>query len=165
MEGRVYLVNLTKYTEGIPAGEWFSLPIDEEEVRRRMRAYGECNEIVVHDFNLPFRINEYISLKELNWEWELANDLPEELQKELSVLLEWFHSVEELSNQQENLVFYEGIQDMEELAIRYVEEMGYLEQIPEKLRHCIDYVALGEQMETEGNFLFGKTGIFEVLRS
>ncbi|WP_432704930.1 antirestriction protein ArdA, partial [Enterococcus hirae] len=41
----------------------------------------------IHDYELPFTVDEYTSIGELNRLWEMVSELPEELQSELSALL------------------------------------------------------------------------------
>ena len=63
---RVYIANLGKYNEGELVGDWFSFPIDEEDVAERIGLNSYYEEYAVHDTdNFPIEIGEYISIQEL----------------------------------------------------------------------------------------------------
>ena len=46
---RVYIANLGKYNEGELVGDWFSFPIDEEDVSERIGLNSYYEEYAVHD--------------------------------------------------------------------------------------------------------------------
>ncbi|HGL4574463.1 TPA: antirestriction protein ArdA, partial [Enterococcus faecium] len=94
---QVYIANLGKYNEGELVGAWFTFPIDFEEVKEKIGLNDEYEEYAIHDYELPFTVDEYTSISELNRLWEMVSELPEELQSELSALLTHFSSIEELS--------------------------------------------------------------------
>lgn len=65
MEMLVYISNLWKYNEGELTGEWFSPPINMEEVKEKIVLNGEYEEYVIHDCELPFSIDEYTPIHEI----------------------------------------------------------------------------------------------------
>ena len=81
---QVYIANLGKYNEGELVGAWFTFPIDFEEVKEKIGLNDEYEEYAIHDYELPFTVDEYTSIGELNRLWEMVSELPEELQSELS---------------------------------------------------------------------------------
>lgn len=83
---QVYIANLGKYNEGELVGAWFTFPIDFEEVKEKIGLNDEYEEYAIHDYELPFTVDEYTSIGELNRLWEMVSELPEELQSELSAL-------------------------------------------------------------------------------
>ena len=95
---QVYIANLGKYNEGELVGAWFTFPIDFEEVKEKIGLNDEYEEYAIHDYELPFTVDEYTSIGELNRLWEMVSELPEELQSELSALLTHFSSIEEQAN-------------------------------------------------------------------
>ena len=101
---QVYIANLGKYNEGELVGAWFTFPIDFEEVKEKIGLNDEYEEYAIHDYELPFTVDEYTSIGELNRLWEMVSELPEELQSELSALLTHFSSIEELSEHQEDII-------------------------------------------------------------
>ena len=75
---RVYIANLGKYNEGELVGDWFSFPIDEEDVSERIGLNSYYEEYAVHDTdNFPIEIGEYISIQELNEMYEMICELPD----------------------------------------------------------------------------------------
>ena len=54
---RVYIANLGKYNEGELVGDWFTFPIDEEDVAERIGLNSYYEEYAVHDTdNFPIEI-------------------------------------------------------------------------------------------------------------
>ena len=58
-EMRIYIANLGKYNEGELVGAWFTPPVDFEEVTERIGLNDEYEEYAIHDYELPFAIDEY----------------------------------------------------------------------------------------------------------
>ena len=108
---QVYIANLGKYNEGELVGAWFTFPIDFEEVKEKIGLNDEYEEYAIHDYELPFTVDEYTSIGELNRLWEMVSELPEELQSELSALLTHFSSIEELSEHQEDIIIHSDCDD------------------------------------------------------
>ncbi len=57
---------LGKYNEGELVGAWFTFPIDFEEVKEKIGLNDEYEEYAIHDYELPFTVDEYTSIGELN---------------------------------------------------------------------------------------------------
>lgn len=93
---RIYIANLGKYNEGELVGAWFTPPVDFEEVKERIGLNDEYEEYAIHDYELPFEIDEYTPIEEVNRLCEMVEDLPEYIQEELSELQSYFGSIEEL---------------------------------------------------------------------
>ena len=64
---QVYIANLGKYNEGELVGAWFTFPIDFEEVKEKIGLNDEYEEYAIHDYELPFTVDEYTSIGELNY--------------------------------------------------------------------------------------------------
>ena len=63
---RIYIANLGKYNEGELVGAWFTPPVDFEEVKERIGLNDEYEEYAIHDYELPFEIDEYTPIEEVN---------------------------------------------------------------------------------------------------
>ena len=63
---RVYVANLGKYNEGELVGVWFTSPIDYDEMTERIGLNEYYEEYAIHDYELPFEIDEYTSIEEVN---------------------------------------------------------------------------------------------------
>lgn len=94
----------------------------------------------------------------------MVSELPEELQSELSALLTHFSSIEELSEHQEDIIIHSDCEYMSDVARYYIEEASALGEVPVQLQNYIDYQALGQDMEIEGNYLMTSHGVFEYTR-
>ena len=92
---RVYIANLGKYNEGYLVGDWFSFPLDFEEIAERIGLNGEYEEYSVHDTdNFPCEVSEYISIDELNQMYEMIEELPEEVVDSLDDFISYYGSLE-----------------------------------------------------------------------
>lgn len=164
-EMKVYVTNLGKYNEGEMVGAWFTPPIDEEVMAERIGLNGQYEEYAIHDYELPFEIDEYTPIAEVNRlcvalqeiEGAPIYDEFEEIRRL------WFSNLEELLDNIDNIICYPNCESMEDLAAYYVEETGQLGEIPGNLQSYIDYRSLGYDMEIEGNFLVTSHGVFEYI--
>ena len=60
------MANLGRYNEGELVGSWFTPPIDEEEMAERIGLNENYEEYAIHDFELPFDVDEYTPISEIN---------------------------------------------------------------------------------------------------
>ena len=163
MEMQVYIANLGKYNEGELVGAWFTPPIDYEEMAERIGLNGEYEEYAIHDYELPFEVDEYTPISEINRLCEMIQELDgspilEEL-KEIQDM--WFGSLEELLENVDDIICYSDCDSMEDVARYYVEETGVLGEVHASLQNYIDYQALGRDMEIDGYYLVTSHGVFE----
>ena len=163
-EMRIYIANLGKYNEGELVGAWFTPPVDFEEVKERIGLNDEYEEYAIHDYELPFEIDEYTPIEEVNRLCEMVEDLPEHIQEELSELQSYFGSIEELCEHEDDIICHSGCDDMADVARYYLEESGQLGELPAHLQNYIDYAAYGRDMELEGTFVVTNHGVYEILR-
>ncbi|EKD8217474.1 antirestriction protein ArdA [Listeria innocua] len=165
MDMQVYISNLGKYNEGELVGAWFRPPIDMEEVKEKIGLNDQYEEFAIHDYELPFEIDEYTPISEINRLCALVEEIEDtpiynEL-KEIQGM--WFSSLEDLIEHKDDIICYSDCDSMEDVAAYYVEETGQLGEVPTNLQSYIDYRALGRDMELEGNFLVTNNGVFEYL--
>ena len=161
-EMRVYVANLGKYNEGELVGAWFEPPIDYDEMAERIGLNSRYEEYAIHVSELPFDIDEYTSIEEVNRLCEMVSDLPEYIQDNLKELQGYFSSIEELCDHQDDIIYYPGCEDMTGVA-RFMVEDGALE-VPEHLLDYFDYEAYGRDLYLEGNFVITRDGVFEINR-
>ena len=101
---RIYIANLGKYNEGELVGAWFTPPIDFDEVKERIGLNDEYEEYAIHDYELPFEIDEYTPIEEVNRLCEMVEDLPEDIQAELHELQSYFGGIEELCEHEDDII-------------------------------------------------------------
>ena len=92
---QIYIANLGKYNEGEFVGAWFTPLVDYDEMAKPIGLNNRYEEYAIHDYELPFEIDEYTTIEEVNRLCEMVEDLPEDIQDELSELLCCFSSIEE----------------------------------------------------------------------
>ena len=154
---RVYIANLGKYNEGYLVGDWFSFPIDEEDVAERYEEYA------VHDTeNFPIEIGEYISIEELNEIFEMIEELPDYITDELDEFVSHYGSLEELYDHKDDMILYAGCEDMTDVAYYFIDELQALGDIPSSLQNYIDYEAYGRDLSFEGTFIETSYGMCEI---
>lgn len=156
MSINIYFANLGKYTEGELVGEWFSLPVDFEEVAQAIGLNANYEEYAIHDFEAPFHIGEYESLDKLNKIAEVFEGKNEIEIKALCYLVDngYVNDFEEAESKLiEDCLWYDDCRDMGEVAEQYAEETGLLDAMPENLRYYFDFDALGRDMAIEGDFV------------
>lgn len=163
MEMQVYVANLGKYNEGELVGSWFTPPIDFDDLAEKIGLNNEYEEYAIHDYELPFDVDEYTPITEINRLCEGISELEgtaiyEEL-KEIKSM--WFNSFDELIDNKDDIISYSDCDSMEDVARYLIEESGQLGEVPANLQNYIDYQSLGRDMEIEGNFLVTSHGVFE----
>ena len=104
---RVYIANLGKYNEGELVGDWFSFPIDEEDVSERIGLNSYYEEYAVHDTDsFPIEIGEYISIQELNEMYEMICELPDYITDALDEFVSCYGSLEEVYEHKDEIYYY-----------------------------------------------------------
>lgn len=161
-EMRVYVANLGKYNEGELVGAWFEPPIDYDEMAERIGLNEFYEEYAIHDYELPFDIEEYTPIEEVNRLCEMVADLPEYIQDNLKELQGYFSSLEDLCEHQDDIILWPGCEDMADVARQMVGE-GALGEIPAHLQNYIDYEAYGRDLSFEGTFVETRDGVFEIV--
>ncbi len=64
-------------------GAWFTPPVDYDEMAECIGLNERYEEYAIHDYELPFEIDEYTPIEEVNRLCEMVEDLPEDIQDEL----------------------------------------------------------------------------------
>ncbi len=156
MEIKLYIANLGKYNEGFLVGEWFTLPIDFEEVAKQIGLNEMYEEYAIHDYEAPFHIGEYESLSSLNHIAERLATLDEtEAEAITSVMNDLGIDIDEAIDMLENgqIHFYYDCKDMEDVAWEVVESGGMLDSMPDNLRCYFDYERFGRDLNIEGTWI------------
>lgn len=91
----------------------------------------------------------------------MVEDLPEDIQDELSELLCCFSSIEELCEHADDIIHYPDCDDMTDVAYYFIDECQSLGEIPYRIRNYIDYEAYGRDLDLEGRFVVTNHGVFE----
>ena len=121
----------------------------------------DYEEYAIHDYELPFEIDEYTSIEEINRLCGLAEELEgTPIGEVASEIQHAFNSFEEMVEHVDDIVYYPDCNDMEDLAYQMVNE-GYLGDAPENFVRYFNYSSFARDLEIEGNYLVTNRGIFE----
>lgn len=163
---QVFVVNLGKYNEGRETGEWFHVPVDFDEMKKRLGLNENHEEYAIHDYELPFEIGEYTRIEEVNRlaglvEAVVGVGIAENDIQALCKALD--NGIEELAEKAEDIVLYSGAGDMGEVAYQVVEEGGGVGELPlEEIKLYFDYDAKGRDMEINGCYVSTGNGIYQI---
>ncbi|WP_242865151.1 antirestriction protein ArdA [Paraclostridium sordellii] len=146
-------------------GDWFVPPIDWEDVKNRIGLNNEYEEYAIHDWQLPFDINEYISIEEINYLCDMVEEL---LSTDIGEVIydiqnTFFSSLKELYENKDNIIYYSECYSMEDIAYYLINELSVLGEIPVVIQNYIDYEAYGRNLEFISNFAITNKGVFEYL--
>ncbi|RAQ33480.1 antirestriction protein ArdA [Enterococcus faecium] len=160
---RVYIANLGKYNEGELVGAWFTPPVDFDEVKERIGLNDEYEEYAIHDYELPFEIDEYTPIEEINRLCGLAEELKGTPIGEVASEIQhaFFNSFEEMVEHVDDIIYYPDCDDMSDVAYFLIVEAGDFGEVPEHLKTYIDFDACGRDLEIGGNYLVTSRGVFE----
>ena len=161
-EMRVYIANLGKYNEGELVGAWFTPPVDYDEMAERIGLNGNYEEYAIHDYELPFPVDEYTPIEEVNRLCAMIEELDYPISEVVDDLLTHFTSVEELYEHKDNIIQYPGCENIVDVAYHLIDECGSLGEIPDRLRNYIDYEAFARDLDIEGCFVETRYGVFEI---
>ena len=129
---RIYIANLGKYNEGELECAWFTPHDDYDEMAERICLNEFYEEYAIHDYELPFEIDEYTPIEEVNRLCEMVEDLPEDIQDELSELLCCYSSLEELCEHADEIIHYPHCNSMTDVAYYFIDECQSLGELAER---------------------------------
>ena len=157
----IFITNLGKYNEGELIGEWVTLPISEEELKKVCERIGineDYEEYFITDYECDFmKIGEYESISSLNEIAEKISELDEEEKKVAKALIsECSYTIDEAIEKVNNgdYIIYYDCNDITDVAYQVVEECGYLNDVPDTVARYFDYESFGRDLGIEGTFIF-----------
>lgn len=184
MEIKVYLANLGKYNEGELVGKWVTLPLSEEELEDVYcdiklgyrdedgvyhHGYTEIDnetgyeyhyeELAIHDYEAPFKIDEYDNIERLNELAERLEGLKNYQVEDVERLLEtgevdFEEALDSVEGNGREYCIWDDCNDMSDVAYAYYKETGMMDSIPDHLKNYIDWEGIGRDMEIEGSFYY-----------
>ena len=160
-EVKAWVGNLGKYNEGDLVGRWIELPIDEDDLEKVLESIGidneEYEEIFIADYDVPFdskELGEYTSIERLNEIAERYDCLRNDEKEVFNEISDDF-KLDEAFDIVENgdYMIYFNCDDMEDVAMQYIDETGLLDNVPGDLANYFDYKAYGREMEISGYYI------------
>lgn len=162
---RVWIGNLGKYNEGELVGGWFNLPVEEEDFAEEIGLNDRYEEWAIFDTeNLPFDVDEYESLDELNRKYYMAEELLEQFGDDLyTIMRETGFDIDQIYDGKDDIYYHAGCDDMSDVAYEIIHECGYLDGANEIITRYIDYEAFGRDLDLEGTYIICSGGIYEIV--
>lgn len=152
----IFLTNLGKYNEGELVGEWVELPVDDDfEQAFKDIGIGTTDEfgqpyeewfITDYESDFGLDISEYQNIYELNELAQQLDDLDEVDAGKVKAYLSYYSSddIEDALNAIDDCYVYYDCDDMTDVAMQYVEEIGGVDQVgKDNLERYFDYDAFG----------------------
>ena len=171
MKMRIYVANLAAYNSGYLVGEWIDLPLDEDELQEKIDevlnawndGFGPSEEYAIHDYELPFDIEEYDSPFIINKYVYRIKKL-EVRAEDIKPIFDYFGDIEAVLDILEsgNFIFYQ-CDNMAEVAEEFFEENYNFDDLPSEVKYNIDWEAIGETMEKNGTFIEVENGFVEII--
>ena len=161
-EMKIYIVKRGKSDEDEPVGEWFTLPVDEDEVDERLGLNGRYEDYAIQEYEFPFKYEGISSIEDANYLYEQVDALPEYIQEEIPALVGEVGTIEELCECADDIILHSGCSSVEDVAYEYIEECGVLDGLPQNLQGYFDYAALARDMAIEGRYVETSRGVFEI---
>lgn len=161
---KIFLTNLGKYNEGHLIGEWVSLPIDDDKLKKVKKRIGinkHYEEMFITDYECDIdgvKVNEFDNIEELNEMAETLEELDETDKEIIKVIMSRGYSINEAIDKKDDVMIFYDCYDMEDVAIQYCEECEILDEMPEHLKSYFDFAAYGRDLEIEGEFIFTDNG-------
>ncbi|RKQ28108.1 hypothetical protein EYA86_10890 [Mediterraneibacter sp. gm002] len=143
--------------------DWFTFPIDEEDVKEKIGLNEQYEEYAIHDTdNFPIAIGEYVSIEELNEMYEMIEELPDYIVECLDEFISHYGTLEEVVEHKDDIYYYPDCETMTDVAYYYIDELQALGDIPPSLQNYIDYEAYGRDLDMGGCFIETSRGMCEI---
>ena len=97
--------------------DWFTFPIDEEDVKEKIGLNEQYEEYAIHDTdNFPIAIGEYVSIEELNEMYEMIEELPYYIVECLDEFISHYGTLEEVVEHKDDIYYYPDCETMTDVA-------------------------------------------------
>ncbi len=104
----------------------------------------EYEEYAIHDYELPFAIDEYTPIEEVNRLCEMVEDLPDiHSGGTIGAAILLLAGIEELCEHEDDIICHSGCDDMADVTRCYLEESGQLGNFRHTYKNYIDYAPMG----------------------
>lgn len=151
---KIYVANLGKYNEGELVGQWFTLPVDVEDIKEAVGVADgtDYEEMAIHDYESSLRIGEYDNIDKLNEIAEAMEDMSDTDIEAVSCLVDdgvakdFIEGIDKL----EDCMFYHNCSNMGDVAYQWHEETGTDMDAP--LMNYVDWDRVGRDFDLEGTF-------------
>lgn len=142
-------------------GRWFELPVRMEEVKEKL-SLDDFDEYLITDYMAPFKITNYEDFDQMNeMAALLANEEHHPAIPYLGELVSYgfFSSLLEAAENIDDIGVYSDCHSFEDYAEQYIEELGYLQGVPELIAWHIDYEGIGTELSMDPNLYQADDGV------
>lgn len=171
----IYITDLAAYNNGHLIGNFFALPMDEDDLRAKIKEIlstgaevcgdNEHEEIFITDYECDFmEIGEYADPFQLNEIAQQAENLSDYEMKAIKFLLNnsLVKDFSEALEKYDEVIIHEDA-TMEDLAYEFVNECYGIDSLPTIIANNIDYEKIGREMEMDGRYFEEDGDIYEYL--
>ena len=114
---RVCIANISEcYNEGELVEAWFEPLIDFDEVKERIGLNSWSDEYAIHNYELPFDIDEYTPIEEINRLCALVKDFPNYVQDNLGKIMCYYGSLDALANVVDDIYAWCGCDSLSDVV-------------------------------------------------
>ena len=177
---KIYITDLAAYNNGFLIGKWITLPTEDKEIKEEIKQILQegskaCGENQIHEeffisdyeWDLGIKImeiDEWENIYELNSSLELLIDLDEYKLKAISFLFDEGITLdlEDAIIRAEDVIVHED-QTMEDVAFSLIHDCYNLDDIPSVITNHIDYEAIGNDLELDGNYTVINDDVYEYI--
>lgn len=156
---RIYVADLAAYNNGILSGGWIDLPSDDidAEVQRILDAGTSARvdagvydgvpseEFAIHDYELPWNIDEWENIHDLNNAARKYDELDDTDRKKVNFLVSQGDNIDKALQLYDLVDIYEDM-SYQDLAEQIVDETW---NVPEHLEPYIDYEKFARELEMD----------------
>ena len=157
-------VYITVYSEDLEDGEtgaWFTLPFDYDKVEEILGIDIQYENYTVQGDELPFDIDDDITVEELNDRYNMYEELPDYIKDNLDEIIGYFDTFEGLYDFHEYIICYSGCESIAALVREYSDTERFGE-IPVHLKDFIDYEAYIKTIDIASDFIETNNGVIEI---
>lgn len=162
IEIKLCVQNLGKYNEGELVFEWLTLPATQEEIQDTLKAIGidgvNYEEYMIADYetSLDLEIGEYDNIEKWNEIAEtLENEKDETVRVAIALYNDYVNDLQDAIYKAKNeVVVYGNCSEVWEVAHEYyTQETDYLDNLPDDLKHSINWESVADFLENDWDLL------------
>jgi len=173
---KVYITDLAAYNNGYLIGQWFTLPMEQEELSQAITEVLQLGSSTICEVTEEWfitdyeweegielcNIDEYENLDRLNEQLqEISDATTSELQAMEFLLSQGLvNDIKEAYKKCDEVTVYEN-QTMEEVATELIESCYNLDDIPAIITNNIDYKAIANELEIDGDYTVSGNDVYE----
>ena len=133
--------------------KWFELPISWNEVKKRINL-NDHHDFLISDYIAPFTITHFNEFRTMNELAEMMNEYSNHPSvKYIGELVEYgfFTTYNEAFEHIDNIIVHDDCFSFKDYAVKLIDELGYLNGVPDLIKWNIDYDGIGRDLKNDSN--------------